>query len=79
MLISPLPLPPPSVPSFLLGAAVWFSASGDLHFDARRDFADIGAGNVPIHSLRDLSYAELAMRIPFGVVFSTFVLAHSVE
>jgi hypothetical protein len=30
---------------------VWFSSSGDLADDAKRDFADIGASSLPIFSL----------------------------
>ena len=52
--------------------AIWFSASADLHYDARRDFRDIGAGNINIYSLRDLSYGDLECRIKQGVIFCTY-------
>ena len=58
--------------------SVWFSASADLAADAARDFADIGASNVPIINLPDMPYKVLTPLLmkkngtDNGVLFSTY-------
>lgn len=39
--------------NYLLGRkkALWLSVSNDLKYDAERDFNDIGAGRIQVHSL----------------------------
>lgn len=62
--------------------AVWFSATGDLAQDARRDFRDIGALAFDIVRLHDLKHCKIkasgkladAKGFDCGVLFSTYDL-----
>lgn len=62
--------------------AVWFSASGDLAFDARRDFNDIGALQYEPVELHDLRHCKVkaggkladASELSRGILFSTYDL-----
>jgi len=64
--------------NYLLGRkkALWLSVSNDLKYDAERDFADIGAGRVQVHSLNKLKYSKISSKqnakIKKGVIFSTY-------
>ena len=50
--------------------------SNDLKFDAQRDFSDIGAHKIKIHSLNKLKYSKISSKqnakIKKGVIFSTY-------
>ena len=50
--------------------AVWFSASADLCKDAERDFADIGAGNIPLLSLGTVSKQACSLSLSLSPSFS---------
>ena len=62
--------------------AVWFSASGDLAFDAERDFRDIGALCYEPVVLHDLRHCKVkaggnlsdAPELSKGILFSTYDL-----
>lgn len=62
--------------------AVWFSASGDLAFDAKRDFHDIGALQYEPVELHDLRHCKVkaggklgdAQELSRGILFSTYDL-----
>ena len=62
--------------------AVWFSASGDLAHDAKRDFADIGALRYEPVELHDLKHCGVkvgaklsdAPKLKRGILFSTYDL-----
>ena len=68
--------------SLLSTQAVWFSATGDLAQDAKRDFRDIGALAFDIVRLHDLKHCKVkagdkladAKGFDFGVLFSTYDL-----
>eukprot|EP00035_Acanthoeca_spectabilis_P008607 m.156177 g.156177 ORF g.156177 m.156177 type:complete len:1736 (-) comp14428_c0_seq4:94-5301(-) len=53
--------------------AVWCSVSEDLKQDALRDFADIGAGGIPLHLLKDCKAGDtIDRKYTDGVFFSTY-------
>ena len=62
--------------------AVWFSASGDLAQDAKRDFHDIGALPYETVRMHDLKHSKIKASgkladgkdFDFGVLFSTYDL-----
>lgn len=68
--------------SLLSTQAVWFSATGDLAQDAKRDFRDIGALAFDIVRLHDLKHSKVkagdkladAKGFDCGVLFSTYDL-----
>lgn len=51
--------------------SVWLSVSPDLKFDAERDLRDIGAKQIPVHSMTKVSYGR-KIDAPHGVIFSTY-------
>lgn len=58
--------------------AVWCSVSEDLKQDALRDFADIGAGGIPLHLLKDCKAGDtIDRKYTDGVFFSTCKLPMS--
>jgi hypothetical protein len=57
--------------------AVWMSVSADLIQDARRDLADIGAGHIRLHDLRDYRMDQdlrAMSELRTGVLFCTYSL-----
>lgn len=64
--------------NYLLGRkkALWLSVSNDLKYDAERDFSDIGASRIQVHSLNKLKYTKISSKqnskIKKGVIFSTY-------
>ncbi|XP_072044664.1 protein strawberry notch homolog 1-like isoform X2 [Amphiura filiformis] len=64
--------------NYLLGRkrALWLSVSNDLKYDAMRDLKDIGASNIPVHSLTKFKYAKINSKengyCKKGVIFSTY-------
>ncbi|XP_071848916.1 protein strawberry notch homolog 1-like isoform X2 [Apostichopus japonicus] len=64
--------------NYLLGRkrSLWFSVSNDLKFDAQRDLKDIGASNIPVHSLNKFRYIKINSKengyIRKGVIFATY-------
>ena len=52
------------------------SVSNDLKYDAMRDLKDIGASNIPVHSLTKFKYAKINSKengyCKKGVIFSTY-------
>ncbi|XP_063968793.1 protein strawberry notch homolog 1-like [Lytechinus pictus] len=56
--------------------ALWLSVSNDLKYDAMRDLKDIGAGNIPVHSLNKFKYAKINStengHVRKGVIFATY-------
>ena len=66
----------------LILQAVWFSASGDLAHDAKRDFADIGALRYEPIVLHDLKHCRIKAggklsdvpALSKGILFSTYDL-----
>lgn len=56
--------------------ALWFSVSGDLVADARRDIDDIGGGKIACHNLKEYK-AGLALEkqgVTKGILFCTYSL-----
>ena len=49
---------------------LWFSASADLHLDARRDLSDIGADEIVCH--KQLVVRNNKLSLGNGVIFSTY-------
>ncbi len=64
--------------NYLMGhkKALWLSVSNDLKYDAERDFYDIGATRIQVHSLNKLKYAKISSKhnakIKKGVIFATY-------
>ncbi|XP_071480691.1 protein strawberry notch homolog 1-like [Diadema antillarum] len=64
--------------NYILGRkrALWLSVSNDLKYDAMRDLKDIGAGNIPVHSLNKFKYAKINStengHVRKGVIFATY-------
>ncbi|XP_064461172.1 protein strawberry notch homolog 1-like isoform X2 [Ornithodoros turicata] len=64
--------------NYLLGRkrAIWVSVSNDLKYDSERDFRDIGAGKIEVHSLNKFKYAKISSKVngsvKKGVIFSTY-------
>ena len=52
---------------------IWLSASADLADDARRDFDDIGGGNIPVQNLSQIpAKADISSHFERGVLFCTY-------
>ncbi len=51
---------------------IWCSTSTALLHDARRDFADLGRPDVPIHPLHRQPYGELPAGVGDGIMFVTY-------
>lgn len=47
--------------NYLLGRkkALWLSVSNDLKYDAQRDFSDIGASRLQVHSLNKVNFIHI--------------------
>ncbi len=56
--------------------AIWVSVSNDLKHDAERDLRDVGAGDIPVYSLKEFPYEETFSdakgSIKEGVMFLTY-------
>ncbi|ODM96268.1 Protein strawberry notch 1 [Orchesella cincta] len=53
--------------------AIWISVSSDLLVDAERDFKDIGASKMPVHTLSKTKYGPLRFgNRNHGVLFATY-------
>ena len=54
--------------------AVWFSSSGDLAEDARRDLKDIGAASIKILKAKDMKPGNTISQAKKGLMFCTYTL-----